>query len=76
MGICAACGGPDPAAALAVPTDECARHPLDRAHSPLPSRHGTMVYVTCGICGVRGMTTAVLWQAEVERRATEHGREA
>jgi hypothetical protein len=35
-----------------------------------------MIYVTCGVCGVRGVTTAALWQAEVERRAQEHGREA
>jgi hypothetical protein len=43
MGVCAACGGLDPVAALAVPTGECARHPLERAHSPMPSRHGTMI---------------------------------
>jgi hypothetical protein len=43
MGVCAACGGLDPAAALAVPTGACARHPLNWAHSPVPSRHGTMI---------------------------------
>jgi hypothetical protein len=68
MGVCAVCGGLEPAAALAVPTAACAWHPLDRAHSPLPSRHGTMVYVTCGVCGVHGVTTTGLWQAELERR--------
>ncbi len=81
MGICADCGGLEPAATLAVPTGACARHPLARAHSPLPSRHGTMVYVTCGVCGVRGMTTAALWQAEQARRrgagtSAAHDREA
>ena len=29
MGVCSACGGREPAAALALPTGECARHPLD-----------------------------------------------
>jgi hypothetical protein len=35
-----------------------------------------MIEVTGGACGVRGVTTAVLWQAEVKRRAAEHGCEA
>jgi hypothetical protein len=68
MGVCITCGDLDSATALAVPTAECARHPLNQAHSPMPSRHGTMVYVTCGGCGVRGVTTAGRWQAALARR--------
>jgi hypothetical protein len=75
MGVCAACGGTEPAAALAVPTGACTRHPLDRAHSPMPSLSGRALGLTCGRCGGRGGTTAVQWQAELERRAAEHGRE-
>jgi hypothetical protein len=69
MGVCAACAGLPPAG-------ECERHPLDRAHSPMPARYGPTVAVTCGVCGRRCVTSAELWQAEVERRAAEHGREA
>jgi|SRR6267378_7079080 len=69
MGICAACGGLDPA----MPASPCAQHPLDRAHSPTPARYGQTVAVMCGVCGVRGVTSAVLWQAEVERRRTRAG---
>jgi hypothetical protein len=66
MGICAACGGLGPA----LPASPCSQHPLDRAHSPTPARYGQTVAVTCGVCGVRGVTSAVRWQAEVERRRT------
>ncbi len=64
MGVCAACGGLDPT----EPPNPCVQHPLDRAHSPTPARYGPTVAVTCGVCGVRCVTTAVRWQAEVERR--------
>ena len=57
----------------AVPAGACERHSLARAHSPMPSRGGTLVYLTCGVCGVRCVTTAGLWQAEVERRRTPAG---
>jgi len=46
MGICAACGAPP-----SVPVGACERHPLDRAHSPMPARYGPTVAVTCGVCG-------------------------
>src|SRR5213080_569033 len=67
MGVCAACGGLPPAA-------PCGQHPLDQAHSPIPARYGPTVALTCGICGTPCVTTAARWQAEVERRRAEHGR--
>jgi hypothetical protein len=66
MGVCAACGG-----LPGQPVDECWQHDLRRAHSPTPSRRGTLVYMTCGVCGVRCVTTAVLWQAEQARRRAQ-----
>jgi len=69
MGICAVCSGLDPA----VPAGLCSQHPLDRAHSPTPARYGPTVAVTCGVCGVRCVTSTVRWQAEVERRRTRAG---
>ncbi len=76
MGVCAACGAPPVRSTYA-----CWRHPLDQAHSPVFSRQGTRVAVTCGLCGVCWATTAGQWQAELERRrvagaAAKHGREA
>jgi hypothetical protein len=71
MGVCEVCGAPP-----VRRTYECWRHDLSRAHSPTPSPSGRMMFLTCGICGVRCVTTAVLWQAEVARRAAANGREA
>ena len=65
MGVCEACGAPP-----VRPVVRCVTHPLDQAHSPTPARYGKTDAVTCGVCGVRGVTTAVLWQAEQERRRT------
>ena len=73
MGVCAPCGGLEPT----VPAGPCVQHPLDRAHSPIPTRYGPTVAVTCGVCGTPCVTTAVRWQAEVERRhASTAGRPA
>ncbi len=63
MGVCAACGPPP-----AVPASPCWQHALRRAHSPTPSPSGKLMFLTCGICGARCVTTAVLWQAELVRR--------
>ena len=68
MGVCAACGAP-----AVRSTYECWRHPLDRAHSPVFSRNGILVALTCGLCGLRCVTTAGLWEAELTRRRTQAG---
>ena len=73
MGVCAAWGRPDPAAALALPTGACARHPLDRVHSPMPSLSGRALVLTCGRAAAPAAAPAVRWRAELERRAAEHG---
>ncbi len=68
MGVCGACGSPPVRS-----TYSCWRHPLDQAHSPVFSRHGRRVAVTCGLCSVCWVTTAEVWQVELERRRTRAG---
>ncbi len=69
MGVCTACGG-------LAPASPCVQHPLAQAHSPVFSRQGTRVAVTCGRCGVCWATTAARWLAELERRRTVAGTSA
>ena len=60
-------------------------HPLGRAHSATPARHGTVIDVVCGWQGCAGRLAlpVAAWEAEVGRRqgrssegtAWEHTRE-
>ena len=45
-------------------------HPLGRAHSATPARHGTVIYVVCGWqgCARRLALPVAAWEAEVARR--------